>query len=279
MAAPCINETCSITAEINPIDRRLEMNVRIDPSGGLVCNDGLGLAANIFGDPAAAIPVDQCFQQLGVSPAGELWSIPQRAKTILRTGDLVNIPQAAGSVGSPDNSFSGAQATITNPFDCEAEILLFMQYRIGYTISTVGPVGDHAAPVIAATAVSGGTPDGIIIPYGAQIECRTNAVGAGGNFTDAVVFADIGGSVPELLDNSNRRHVSYGISRRRIAGGASINLDARANHRLTAAPGNDVHWFNVTTVTGTFGSVPDFPDRGFQASALAIIFPFNSEDA
>lgn len=278
MAAPCINETCSITAEINPIDRRLEMNVRIDPSGGLVCNDGLGLAANIFGDPAAAIPVDQCFQQLGVSPAGELWSIPQKAKTIVRAGNVVNIPQAAGSASRSANSFSGAQAIITNPFDCEAEILLFTQYRIGYTIDTASPAGDHGNPVILDASVSGGD-GGNMIPYGAQIECRNDAAGAGGNFVDSVVFADIGGVVPGGagvgMNESNRRHVTYGVTRRRIGANANLNLDAYANHRLTIS--GDVHWFNVTTVNPA--DAPTFPDRGFQASVLAIIFPFNSEDA
>jgi hypothetical protein len=117
-----------------------------------------------------------------------------------------------------------------------------------------------------------------MIPYGAQVECRTNAVGVGGNFTDAVAFADIGGLVPELMNNSNHRRFIYATTRRRIAGNASITLDARANHRLTSSPGNDNHWFNLTTVD-TFAGVPAFGERGFTASALAIIFPFNSENA
>jgi len=275
VAAPCINETCSITAMVDPITRRLELEARIDPQGGLICNDGLGLAARVFGGPPAADPVDQCFQQLGTSVAGELWSVPKRAKTVLRTGEVVNIPQVAGSAGSPQNSFSGDQAEITNPFSCEAEMLVVMQYRIGFTISLDGPDGDHLHPVVTDAAVSGGNA-GVMIPYGMQVQCRTDSIGAGGNFVDAVSFVEVGGLAPDLLDNTNHRVIQYAVSRRRIGANATVNLDARASHIVSAL--GDVHWYNVTTVD-TFGSVPAFDDRGFQATALAYIFPFNSEDA
>ena len=273
MAAPCINDTCSITSLIDPVTRRLELNTRIDPTGGLVCNDGLGLAAQILGDPAAAAAIDTCFQQLGVTPAGELWSIPKRAKTQLRLGDVVNIPQAAGTADQSANSLAGE--SIVNPFTCEAEVLIVMQYRVGFTISQTAPAGDHGNPVVTDASVSGGS-GGVMIPYGMQVECRTDGLSPSlSDFANAAHFMDVGGLVPVALNNSNRRQFAYAATRTRLVAGGSISLDARANHRLTTA--NEVHWFNVSTVNPD--DAPTFAERGFTANAFAIVMPFNSEDA
>lgn len=40
---PCVNDTCGITATVDA-NGRLNLAVNLDPAGGLVCNDGAGLA-------------------------------------------------------------------------------------------------------------------------------------------------------------------------------------------------------------------------------------------
>lgn len=40
---PCFNDTCSIVSGVDA-NGRVELTVQLDPSGGLVCNDGSGLA-------------------------------------------------------------------------------------------------------------------------------------------------------------------------------------------------------------------------------------------
>lgn len=40
---PCVNDTCGIVSTVDEFGR-LNLNVRLDPAGGLVCNEGAGLA-------------------------------------------------------------------------------------------------------------------------------------------------------------------------------------------------------------------------------------------
>lgn len=254
MSAPCINDTCSITSLIDPDTRRLELNARIDPTGGLQCIDGRGLGMLIFGEPEAAAPIDTCYQQLGISGSGAVWSIPKRALVHDFSGDVVNIPQG-GNEGDESADSISTGGSLTNPYDCQAMLWVWGRFEVGYTISTAAS-DDYTNPTVDT---------GDFIPFNAEVECRFKINGN----PQATSIMDIGGIVPAALDGSHKRRWEYFAIRTSIGANDTISLTAMANHE-----GN-----NEVVNASTVNADVNFPSRGFRIVGEAIIMPFNNEAA
>lgn len=281
MAAPCMNDTCSITTSIDAITRQLSINVNRRNQAGLYCDGGLGV--KVFGDPVNAMPIDTCFQQLGIAAnTGDsdglgalvgLWSIPKRAKFKTFNSDAVNIKQGAGVNGEGAVSVDPLGGIdITNPYDCQAMMLVMGRFMVGYTVSYTDSVDNLTVsnPVIRSDTDVNATnnqPGDFYVPFNADIKCAL-AINAS---NEAVSFMDIGGIVPVShvsgLNNSNKRRWEYFAFRYSIAAGATVTLSASSNHE---GSGESV---NVKTIDADVG----FPDRGFSVDGTAIIFPFNNE--
>lgn len=267
MAAPCINDTCSIRAAVDSITRQLTLDARLDPTGGLQCIDGRGLGLAIVNDPAAvtfaSVAGDLCFHQLGITTAGEVFSVPERARFQgFSSSTAVNIPQG-GDEGDESiaNPIDTGQ-TVTNPYDCQAMMLVIGRFRVGYSISTaaVDNLGLTEQTIESADASSQ-----LWIPYNGDVRARFFIDGT----NESTSYFDIGGTIPNSLNNSNKRRWEYFVVRRSLAAGATVDLDARANHE-----GNNES-LNISTINPA--TAPTFDDRGLKCDGEVIIFPFNNE--
>ncbi len=228
MGAPCINDTCSISSRIDPISRRLEHSVNIAAAGGLTCVDGQGLAVEILGDPAAASAIDTAFQQLGISPAGELWSIPKRAHfEDFGSTDPVPIPHNGSLSANPIDS----NGSIENPYASPAVIILLPRLRVGYTV--VDP-GDDDATLETGFGINW-------VPYSGQL---TGRVLVDGNPETAVLF-DIGGVHPRASAPHHKRRWEYTAWASIIGAGATMVITADAAFQ---GDGSDTR-YNIDTAT------------------------------
>jgi hypothetical protein len=251
MGAPCINDTCSIKSSIDPVTRRLNHDVVLNPSGGLSCDNGLKV--EILGDPAAAAALDACFQSLGVTPAGELYAVSKRAKfESFGSTDAAPIPHNGNDSASPVN-----ESAIVNPHDCPALVLVNWRMRLGYTVTDPGT--DNATLV---------TPNGIPwIPFGGQLEARLLIDGD----AKATAYFDPSGVHPRTASPHNKRDWREGCWAGIIGAGATWNVTAIASYAVGA--GNTVQRFNIDTETVAAA----FPDRGLKANGQAIILPLGGE--
>lgn len=260
MAAPCINDTCSITTSIDSVTRRLQIDARLDPTGGLQCVDGRGLGLEIYGAPAAAAPIDTCFQQLGISTAGEVWSIPQRAR--LRTfssSDPVGIPQNANQGNFSSNPIDTG-ASVTNPFACSALAVITGRFLVRYTVAL--PSDGSIPPVANRITGAGGTQD-TWTPYNADIQCRLSL--DGGSSSIVSVYPDTSGIMLSSDVNTDElkdawHYFAYQVV---VAGGASLSLYADARHVGTSGQRN----VNTALDSGL--------GRGFRAEGILTFMPFN----
>lgn len=251
MGAPCINDTCSITSKIDPVTRRLEHSVVLNAVGGLSCENGL--KAEILGDPAPTAPVDTAFQQLGMSPAGELWAIPHRARfESFGSASSVPIPANGDASASPIT-----EAAIVNPFPSAALVVVAWRMRVGYTISEV--------PGLLRDPDLAGAPNWI--PYSAMIRAGLTIEGS----QRATAFFDLSGVHPSTSAPHHRRRWEEGVWAGVIGAGATWIVSANARYQVGAA--NEVQKHNVDT------SAPDgnMDDRGFSANGQAIIMPFGGQ--
>lgn len=256
MAAPCINDTCSITTSIDSVTRRLQIDARLDPTGGLQCIDGRGLGLEIYGAPAAAAPIDVGFQQLGISTAGEVWSIPGRSRIKAFSGGPENIPQGAGESGEGSSSASPiGTVSITNPYSTQAQMIVIGRFEVNYTISLSANGHIHGNPTIDG---------GAMIPFNGDIRTELEIDGSS---PLASAYHDIGGVVPSALNNSNKRSWKYFAVQTTIGANATRTLRAFASHE-----GNNE---SVNIITINPASTPVFAQRGFMISGHAIILPFN----
>lgn len=256
MGAPCINDTCSITTQIDPATRRLQINAVTAGDGGLKCFDGSGLGINVYGSPAKAPPIDTGFQQLGITTGGEVWSIPKRALYKSFSGGPVNIPQGAGSSGEGSLSSSPiGTVSITNPYNSQAQMIIIGRFDVNYTISLSANGHIHGNPTIDG---------GAMIPFNGDI--RTE-IKIDGSSPIAAAYHDIGGVVPSALNNSNKRSWKFFAVQTTIAANDTRTLEAFAQHE------GDNESVNIITINPS--SSPVFTQRGFMVSGTAIILPFN----
>ena len=249
MAAPCINDTCSVTSSIDPVTRRLALDVILNPSGGLECDSGLGV--HVYGDPAPAAIIDEAFQQLGITPAGEVWSIPKRARVHnFGSSDPVPIPHNGTESNNPIDS--GDQ--VVNPYNSPALVLMVARLRVGYTVEQVG------VPQCLTTGA------GIEwVPYSGQLTARFKV----DNDPKTAVLYDIGGVHPRNATPHHKRRWEYSVWAGIIGAGATMVLTADAAFQ---GDGSDTR-FNIDTATAP-GSAPIFAERGLMCNGQAIIMPF-----
>lgn len=261
MGAPCINDTCSISSQVDPVTRRLQMEVNLYGEGGLTCVDGEGVQLKILGDPGPVAAIDACFQQLGVDTLGNAWSIPKRAKIHTFSGSVVNIPQG-GDEGDPSSDSISSGGTLVNPYSCQAMVLVVGRYEVGYTIFDGAPGSN---PLITSSAPNAGD----WIPFNADIKTRIAFNGVNKN----VAYMDVGGIVKQsTLNNSNKRRWQDFAFYTTIGGSSSVTIEAFANHEGSGEA------INISTVNPADPAYGDpFPDRGFRAYGNAIIMPFNAE--
>jgi hypothetical protein len=259
MAAPCINDTCSVTSIIDPITRRLELDVRYG-GGGLQCVDGLGLGALLYGNPARTNPVDPCFQQLRMTAAGELFSEPGRVRyKDFGSSSEVGVPYTGGYSSNPIDS----NTSVANPYNCAAMAIIYGRFRIRYSI------GNEATGALPANSIS----DGALtwFPYHANIkfEFNSTAAAAGPAGAEEVAYQNISGmrAVADTQSGDPNEVWVYFVSSRPVGAGDSVSPRAYAKHQEdTGGSGNTNQ--NVNT--------DDF-DNGFKCNGRIIFLPMNGE--
>lgn len=246
MGAPCINDTCSIKSSIDPVTRRLNHDVVLNPSGGLKCEDGVGI--EVYGDPAPSAIIDAAFQQLGITPAGEVWSVPKRAK-ILTFGSSASVPIPHNGDNSADPIDAEA---IVNPFASPALALVAWRLRVGYTVPDANPISNNANTVD-------------YIPFSGTLQAQLLV----DNDPKVTTYLDPGGM--QVSAPANKRDWREGVWAGVIGAGATWNMSARASWQVGA--GNVVQRFNIETTAPDGG----FPERGLRANGQVIILPLGGE--
>lgn len=256
MGAPCVNDTCSIASRIDPVTRRMEHNVVVSDTGGLECVDGQGLAVKIVGDPVPAAAADLCFQQLGISLLGELWSIPERAKILtFGSSDPAPIPHNGNDSANPINAGS-----IVNPFSCPALALVLWRLRLGYTVDALVEGATLATQTFGIDW----------IPFAGQLSVDLLVDGS----VQVVSYMDPSGVHPNTAAPHHKRDWREGAWAGVIGAGATWVLTAAARYQV--GQGAQVQQFNMDTETAA-GSAPAFAERGLKANGQVIIMPFGGE--
>lgn len=260
MATPCINDTCSITSAIDAVTRKMSLNAQLDPTGGLICTDGRGLGVEIYGAPAVAAPVDTCFQQLGVSPAGELWSIPKQARIHqFSCSDSVGIPQNANQGNFSTNPIDQGNAVV-NPYACAAFAIITGRFRVRYIIAN--PSDGLIPPIDECLADS--TPD-YWVPFNADIQCRLSIDGGSSQVISA--YPDTSGimrrsDVQAGGDGEQKDNWAYFALQLLVGASQAVSLSADARHVGTSGQRN------MNTAQGA-------NQRGFIAEGQIVFLPFN----
>lgn len=248
MAAPCINDTCSITSSIDPVTRRLALDVILNPSGGLFCDNGLGI--NLLGDPApAAASAAVDFMQLLLTPGGELWSAPKGAQISTFASSVVSIPSDGQESGGANGVSAG---TVTNPFNASAMVMVLGRFQIGWTIEGV------------AEAQSLSTDSNIgWVPYAAEVTSRFKVDNIN---RDAAQHSISGVWLTDKQPHNGRDWRDFAWVGNI---GPGDTLDFAASGALVVPTSPAGYPYNLD-----FSAGPSFVDRGFQVTGQAIVLPF-----
>jgi hypothetical protein len=215
MAAPCVQDTCSITSAIDAVTRQLQLDARLDPQGGLQCTEGVGLGVAIYEDPGTAGALaDACLNGLRRTGGGELIATPKRAQIGTGSGTV----QGVALTGA--ESATSFTLNTTNPYDCAVLGLLVGRFEMTYRIDDDGP-------------------------FNADMRCRLLRDGG----AVAATYMDIGGDLTGLAGGANsvKRRYDYFAEIVTIGAGASYTWTSTANHE---GANEDL---NITT-SGTEGS-------------------------
>lgn len=215
MALPCFNDTCSITTNVNAVNNKTDIAVRLNPAGGLVCgtddNPNAGLSVN----------VNECYlgidanNLLGVNPAD--WKI-QVTGVI---SDQVGIPDGAST------QVTVCTLDVTNPDDCTRLLHLIGRFELEYQIDA-----------------------GADAPYYADFEYDVSAEAAVTAQLGAAAWkADIGGYRHAGNAGTNHERWQYFSSYRAIGAGDNVTYVMTANRDSTATFGN-----NVSTAAAGLGA-------------------------
>lgn len=263
MGAPCINDTCSIKSQVDPVTRRLQIDAHINEDYGLACVDPNGIQLKILGNPDPVNPNDTGFQQLGIDLSGNAFAIPKRARVHSFSGSTVNIPQGGSEGDFYTSSPITVGANFTNPYSAQATVLIIGQYKIGFTVQN-------------NSSGLNGNIDGWI-PYHADIEALMEVNNTDANSSKA--WFDIGGILPSCMNQTNKRIWENFAFYTTIEANATMSISAKARHTEPPSEGCSEGGVykksvNISTVPGDAGN---FPDRGFKAEGVAIIFPFTAQ--
>lgn len=238
MAAPCVTDTCSVTATVGS-DRRLQIAVRLDPTGGLTCgtdsNENAGVRVQIYNDPGTAgALVDECLNGLRRTAAGDLLAVSPRGGLRNMGGVTVDVPDNGADSGDSITD-GGAGLKTTNPFDCTTLGIVFGRMEWTYEVTAAGP-------------------------YNADIRGRIRKDGT----PIAAIVEDIGGDTTGSVAPSVKRSWGYFIEAFTAFGGATSTWTATSQHE-------DSNERNNVEFTGTSSGA----DLGFRAVVSALYVPFN----
>ena len=198
MAAPCVQDTCSITSAIDAVTRQLQLDARLDPQGGLKCTEDLGLGVAIYEDPGTAGALaDACLNGLRRTGGGELLATPKRAVVASASGTVQDVAESGAE------SATSFTLNTTNPYDCTVLGLIRGRFEMTYRVDAAGP-------------------------FNADMRCRILRDGGG----SAAVYMDIGGDLTGLGGGANsvKRRWQYFNEIVTIGGGATATWTATANH-------------------------------------------------
>lgn len=194
MATPCINDSCSITSNIDPVTRRLTMEARLDALGGLEC----GTEA----DPNSGLRVRPNDCNLNLNAAGEV----AINDVLYGVGQTIE----ASPVAIPGNGdeVEILNLEIENPYDCVALVQLMGRFELFYKIDD-----------ISGNAVMAG------------FRFITNVGGGAStlNSGSAAVHMDILGYVDAGNDNTAHRRWEYFTTHFRLGAGASTPIKMTAD--------------------------------------------------
>lgn len=216
MALPCFNDTCSILANINPTNNRLDLTARLDPLGGIVCGTD--------DNPNAGLRVQTAECSLDINASNELYIVDALYATAQRADeDRIAIPTTGSPTG---DAVEVCSLTVNNPTDCDAVILLESRYELFYTIDNTAPAGD-----------------GVVMgSYRFRTSVASNSNLESGS---AAVHMDISGFVDSENHGTNHRRHQYAHTQFRIGAGQSQTVEMFAENFVTA---------NFLRITGSFAS-------------------------
>ncbi len=201
---PCVNDTCSVNSTVDT-NGRLNINVNLKTNGGLECAEGEGVAASIFGDPAAVAPgtLTDCDNLLGVTTDNDLFARRPGFEVILVNGDdAVDVPNSAGAFSDYSTDF-----VVENNADCTRIAIINTQL------------------VIAFNADAGGHDAMFSFEYG--FNSISGTVGGGGTTTRR---ATVGGDVP--INGSFRVHSQDVTTILLVGAGASFQARSRCQRAV-----------------------------------------------
>lgn len=280
MALPCIDDSCSITAAINPETRHLTLNAKVAPNGGLLeCFDEVssGLGIEILGRPANEEASDQGFIKLRLSGAGELWVAPEATQIqTFGTNNPRPIPHdGTESLTADAGTNPIIDNDVVNPFASKAIAIVSGTMRVGWTLLPGPPDSE------LIVAKSGRE----YLAYHSQIRAQLitairdpgvpptdwpTDIGAGTANARATRIFDIGGMArADKLHQNSRDHSSF-VFFEIVPAGKRLYMAARAQHY-----GQAHDWRTGVNTQLPFGATPDFAERGISAGGRVLWLPLN----
>lgn len=287
MGLPCIDDSCNVIATINPLTKHLQLQVKVNPDGGL--NEGdddcAGLRVELLDGNTISSPSDpgNLVARLGLAAGGQLYVNPGRALTENFGGGVDDAgpnPVAARIKHDGTESLTVNAATnpisdneLTNPYPVTALVIVTGTFRLGWTIPLVGT---------NIKLISNNDASIDYVPYHAKIRAQIiaaigtveptdwpAAIAGSGAAPQRTAFFDVGGmarndKTPQHL--RDWRDFSFALY---VPAGEKVFLAAQASHNGDI----DIRTF---VDTETFPAVaPAFEDRGIRASGEAIWLPLS----
>lgn len=284
MALPCIDDSCSIAASINPETRHLTLNAKVASNGGLLeCFDGegSGLGIEIIGSPPNEPATDQGFIKLRLTDGGELWAAPTATEIqTFGTNNPRAIPHdGTESLTSDPGTNPIVDNDVANPFPSAAIAIVSGTMQVGWSL--LANPDDEERIVSKAGPNPGGRE---YLPYHAQIRAQLITairdpgvpptdwpadIGANTAQARATDVFDIGGMARTDMLPQHLRHYSPFTFFSVVPAGKRLYMAAQARHWGT------VGWRTGVNTQLPYGATPDFPGRGLQASGRVLWLPLN----
>lgn len=292
MGVPCIDDSCNVVATTNTLTKHLTLTAKVAPGGGLLpCYADAGLGINLIGTPGQDAAVDQGLVRLGLTPGGELWVAPSRARTENFGGGAGAGNNVAArikhdgteSLTSNTETNPISDNVLTNPYDTAAVCIVTGTFRLGWTIPEVAVVGGLIGN--EAYRANPNAPSAILYtPYHAKIRAQIvafigtagptdwpAAIAANTAAPQKTAFFDVSGMARNDKAPQHLRDWRDFVFALIVPATKKVFLAGQASHDGDL----DIRTF---VDTETFpGSAPDFPDRGIRCSGEAIWLPFNGQ--
>lgn len=260
MAAPCINTTCSVDANIDPVTRRLELDVINSNYGSVKCNAGGepslsgGLYVDIANNTPLALSADNKLHNTLVRNSdGKLYAALPHGDLTRVAGDYVGIPHTYNSgTADPydgDVSANSVNFTVTNYLPYDALLLLFCDFVLNYQVTTTpGNSGNGVVcgEILATSLASGPVPPAAkLIPFNLNVAAQ---LFFGTNSRMTARF-DSSGIAP--YDGQYKKVKEYAASAYQMSAGEVIAITSSAFHDGLSQRLN----INTAPVTGGGSSI------------------------